>query len=70
VVNDADQAGRTCAPYCDYSLRDSLSNRLVVSNVFFGLGAAALAAAGIVWLVTPRSPTSKTSALGSGTLAW
>lgn len=48
---DADDMRRTCAPACDQGARDSLSEKLTVSNVSLAIGLGALAASGIVWLV-------------------
>jgi len=48
---DADDMRRTCAPSCDPSARDSLSEKLALSNVSLAIGLGALAASGIVWLV-------------------
>jgi hypothetical protein len=47
----ADDMRSTCAPACDPGARDSLSDRLVMSNVSLAIGIGALATAAVVWLV-------------------
>jgi hypothetical protein len=47
----ADDMRRTCAPACDQGARDSLSEKLALSNVSLAIGLGALAASGVVWLV-------------------
>lgn len=48
--SDAEDLHATCAPACDQSQRDSLSDKLVVSNIAFGVGVGALALAAAAWL--------------------
>ena len=51
----ADADGRdlrdSCAPACSGSARDSLSNKLVMSNVSFAAGGVLLAASAIAWII-------------------
>lgn len=51
---EADRMQSTCAPNCDSSERSALSDRLVISNVALGVGAVALTASAITWLVTRK----------------
>lgn len=51
---DADELGRTCAPSCDLSSRDALSDKLVVANVALGVGIGAVAVAAAAWLFDTR----------------
>jgi hypothetical protein len=51
---DADNLRGSCAPACDPSERDALSNKLVVANVSFGIGLGALAAAAVTWVLTSK----------------
>jgi hypothetical protein len=48
---DADDMRRTCAPACDPSARDALSEKLALSNASLAIGLGALAASGVVWLI-------------------
>lgn len=50
----ADDMRKSCAPTCDQGARDSLSDKLVMSNVSLAVGVGAIAAAAIVWLVDSR----------------
>ncbi len=52
--SDADDLRRTCAPTCDLSARDALSDRLVVANVALGVGIGAVAVAAATWLFDTR----------------
>ncbi|MBS2015332.1 MAG: hypothetical protein JST00_20765 [Deltaproteobacteria bacterium] len=51
---DADEYRRTCAPTCDLSVRDELSDKLVVANVALGVGIGAVAVAAATWLFDTR----------------
>lgn len=51
---DADEYRRTCAPTCDLSVRDGLSDKLVVANVALGVGIGAVAVAAAAWLFDTR----------------
>ena len=51
---DADRMQGSCAPNCDSSERDALSDRLVISNVALGVGAVALTASAITWLIARK----------------
>jgi hypothetical protein len=51
---DARTLQGTCAPKCDPSERDALSNRLVISNVALGVGAVALTASAVTWLLARK----------------
>jgi hypothetical protein len=48
---DARDLRDSCAPACSGSSRDSLSNKLVMSNVSFVAGGVLLAASAIAWIV-------------------
>jgi hypothetical protein len=52
--SDADHLRNTCAPSCDQSSRDALSDKLVVANVALGVGIGAIALAAATWLFDPR----------------
>jgi len=51
---DARSLQGACAPKCDPSERDALSNRLVISNVAIGVGAVALTASAVTWLLARK----------------
>ena len=48
---DARDLRDSCAPACSGSSRDSLSNKLVMSNVSFAAGGVLLAASAIAWII-------------------
>lgn len=50
----ADDMRGTCAPACDPGARAALSDKLVASNVSFAVGAVALAAAAVTWLLDSK----------------
>jgi len=52
--SDADHLRNSCAPSCDQSSRDALSDKLVVANVALGVGIGAIALAAATWLFDPR----------------
>lgn len=52
--SDASALQTRCAPNCDSSERDALSERLVISNVALGVGAVALTASAITWLIARK----------------
>jgi hypothetical protein len=52
--SDADRLRSSCAPSCDQSSRDALSDKLVVANVALGVGIGAVALAAATWLFDPR----------------
>jgi hypothetical protein len=52
--SDADHLRNTCAPSCDQSSRDALSDKLVVANVALGVGIGVIALAAATWLFDPR----------------
>jgi hypothetical protein len=54
AVSDADAMQGRCAPNCDSSERSALSDRLVISNVALGVGAVALTASAITWLIARK----------------
>lgn len=49
--SDAADLKGSCAPFCDPSQRDALSDRVVLSNVALGLGAGALVLAAATYLL-------------------
>jgi hypothetical protein len=51
---DAERLHNSCAPSCDQSSRDALSDKLVVANVALGVGIGAVALAAATWLFDPR----------------
>lgn len=51
---DAADLHKSCAPSCDPSSRDALSDKLVVANVALGIGIGAIALAAATWLFDPR----------------
>lgn len=51
---DAKDLRDRCAPSCDQSSRDALSDKLVVANVALGVGIGAIALAAATWLFDPR----------------
>jgi hypothetical protein len=52
--SQADHLRSTCAPSCDQSSRDALSDKLVVANVALGVGIGFIALAAADWLFDPR----------------
>lgn len=52
--SQADHLRNTCAPSCDQSSRDALSDKLVVANVALGVGLGFIALAAADWLFDPR----------------
>jgi hypothetical protein len=52
--SDADHLRNSCAPSCNQSSRDALSDKLVVANVALGVGIGAIALAAATWLFDPR----------------
>jgi hypothetical protein len=54
AASDAEAMQGRCAPTCDSSERDALSERLVISNVALGVGAVALTASAITWLIARK----------------
>ena len=52
--SDAQDLRGSCAPACDPAERDALSQRLVVSNVALGIGAVALGASALTWLLARK----------------
>jgi hypothetical protein len=54
AATDADRLQSSCAPTCDSSERSALSDRLVISNVALGVGAVALTASAITWLIARK----------------
>jgi hypothetical protein len=51
--SDADDLRRSCAPACDPSERDALSDKLVLANVALGIGLGALALSAATWIFAP-----------------
>jgi hypothetical protein len=49
--SDAADLKGSCAPFCDASQRDALSDRVVLSNVALGIGAGALVLAAATYLL-------------------
>ena len=54
AASDADALQGRCAPTCDPSEREALSDRLVISNVALGVSAVALTASAITWLIARK----------------
>lgn len=52
--SDAEALRGSCAPMCDASERDALSDQLVLSNVALGVGAVALTASAVTWLLARK----------------
>ncbi len=52
--SQADHLRGSCAPSCDQSSRDALSDKLVVANVALGVGIGFIALAAADWLFDPR----------------
>ena len=52
--SDAGALHGTCAPACDQSARDALSDKLVAANIALGVGIAAVVLATATWLVSSR----------------
>jgi hypothetical protein len=52
--SQADHLRSSCAPSCDQSSRDALSDKLVVANVALGVGIGFIALAAATWLFDPR----------------
>lgn len=50
----ADDMRNSCAPQCDPGARAALSDKLVASNVSLAVGAVALAAAAVTWLLDSK----------------
>jgi hypothetical protein len=51
---EADRLHSACAPHCDSSARDALSDKLVVANVALGVGIGVVALAAATWLFDTR----------------
>lgn len=51
---DAEDLRASCAPSCDPSQRDALSEKLVIANVSLGIGLGAIAAAAVTWVLSSR----------------
>jgi hypothetical protein len=51
--SDADDLRRSCAPACDPSERNALSDKLVLANVALGIGLGALALSAATWIFAP-----------------
>ncbi|MDB4994374.1 MAG: hypothetical protein JWM74_1806 [Myxococcaceae bacterium] len=51
--SDADDLRRSCAPSCDPSERNALSDKLVLANVALGIGLGALALSAATWIFAP-----------------
>jgi hypothetical protein len=60
--NDVDGLRSSCAPSCSEAQKDNASTELLVANVSFGVGVAALATAVILWIAQPGAATGKASA--------
>jgi hypothetical protein len=54
AASEADAMQGRCAPNCDSSEREALSDRLVISNVALGVGAVAVTASAITWLIARK----------------
>lgn len=52
--SEADRLHGTCAPSCDPAERAKLGDQLVLSNVALGVGAVALTASAVTWLLARK----------------
>jgi hypothetical protein len=70
--SDVDNLRATCAPDCTASQKNNASTELLVANVSFGVGVAALVTAAIVWIAAPgasAAPKAGTSLGGDAQIA-